>query len=303
MKMNDKKYVIIILSLVVTIYALNTAYGQIGQNISRAGFLQYNNTEYGFTILYPSDWTAIEGDSMAGDYITNIVLFEPLGNEGKHYSKKFYGGEVALVLSIDNQLDVKGLNFDQYGDILYNSLKDSKGVKITDYNTDSNLGDKKAIEFVYKEKQGNRQYLKSQLDIPWGENFLKLEFKSRDKYSDQMLPIGNTMIQSLRFTNNTLAPVDNKETKEKEFIVNETNVLGTNKTITELEKNTNCIKILEPSFNGRQAVTVMKHGTFESSSGDYIKYTCDEWRQVAQYYVNHGYTVSSEYSNLITLSK
>jgi hypothetical protein len=40
------------------------------------------------------------------------------------------------------------------------------------------------------------------LGTPYGENFLDINFKSRDKYSDQILPLVNTMVDSFKFTKN-----------------------------------------------------------------------------------------------------
>lgn len=77
-----------------------------------------------------------------------------------------------------------------------------KNVKISDYNTLSKLADRKAFEIVYKQKQGNREYFKRLLATTYEENFLTIDFKSRNKYSDQMLPLANTMIDSFRFTKN-----------------------------------------------------------------------------------------------------
>jgi hypothetical protein len=68
----------------------------------REGFLLYDNTDYGFQLLYPKDWNVIEGDSTPGDYFTDVVMFEPPGEMGKHFSKKFSGGEVELGIWIDN---------------------------------------------------------------------------------------------------------------------------------------------------------------------------------------------------------
>lgn len=53
----------------------------------RERFSLYNNTQYGFQVLYPQGWTFVEGDTKPGDYLTNIVTFEPLGEKGKHFSK------------------------------------------------------------------------------------------------------------------------------------------------------------------------------------------------------------------------
>jgi hypothetical protein len=170
----------------------------------REGFLLYNNTEYGFQLLYPQDWNVIEGDSKAGDFVTDVVLFEPSGEMGKHFTKKAYVGEVGLVIAIDNTPERQGLNLEQFGDTKYNALKDSKGIKLFDYNSLARLGDRKAIETKYEKEEGkNRDYLATSLTTTYGENnFFNLIFKSRDKYSDQMLPLANTMIDSFRFTKN-----------------------------------------------------------------------------------------------------
>jgi hypothetical protein len=55
----------------------------------REGFLLYNNTDYGFQLLYPQDWNIIESDTTPGDFVTDIVMFEPSGEMGKHFTKKY----------------------------------------------------------------------------------------------------------------------------------------------------------------------------------------------------------------------
>ncbi len=179
----------------------------------RGGFLLYNNTDYGFQLLYPQDWNVIEGDTKAGGFLTDIVMFEPPGEMGKHFTNKFPVGEVGLIIAIDNTPENQGYNLQQYGDATYNTAKDRKDVKVIDYNALSKLGDKKAFEIKYQKKEGkNREYLSRILASDYEENnFLNILFRSRDKYSDQMLPIANTMLDSFRFTNNnTLASGDNR---------------------------------------------------------------------------------------------
>jgi hypothetical protein len=175
----------------------------------REGFLLYNNTDYGFQLLYPQDWTVIEGDSEPGDFVTNIVFFEPLGEKGKHYSKKFACGEVCLGISIDNS-PIEKLSLDQYADSTHNNLKAAKGAsELIDYNSLSKMGGKKAFELLDEVKQGNREYYEKFLGTAYpdpdeyeSKSFLNVQFKTRDKYSDEMLPLGKTMIDSFRFTEN-----------------------------------------------------------------------------------------------------
>jgi hypothetical protein len=115
----------------------------------RDGFLIYNNTDYGFQLLYPQDWTFIEGDTEPRDYLTDIVIFEPLDEKGKHYTEKRLCREVCLAISIQNSL-VGDSTLQLFSDDVYNSLK--------------------------------------------------AEFKTRDKYSDEMLPLVQTMLDSFKFT-------------------------------------------------------------------------------------------------------
>jgi hypothetical protein len=99
------------------------------------------------------------------------------------------------LVKIDNLPANQGYNLQQYGDASYNTGKHTKGIKVFDYNSLSKLGDKKAIEIKYEKKDGNRKYLSRVIATTYGENnFLNLFFKSRDKYSDQMLPLANTII-------------------------------------------------------------------------------------------------------------
>ena len=69
------------------------------------------------------------------------------------------------------------------------------------------LAAKKAFELLYEKKQGNREYLQRftgtacpDPDETESKIFLILQFKTRTKYSNEMLPLGNTMIDSFRFT-------------------------------------------------------------------------------------------------------
>jgi hypothetical protein len=176
----------------------------------REGFLLYNNTDYGFQMLYPKDWSVIEGDTEPGDYVTNIVMFEPLGEKGKHFSKKYPCGEVCIGVMTDNSA-FGGLTLQQYSDSLYNNLKAEKGQsKSLEYNTNSKLGGKKAFEMLDEVKQGNREYIEKMKGTAYpdpdayeSKTFLDIQFKTRDKYSDEMLPLANTMIDSFRFTKNS----------------------------------------------------------------------------------------------------
>jgi hypothetical protein len=117
-----------------------------------------------------------------------------------------------LIIAMDNLPENQGYNLQQYGDATYNTAKDRKDIKLIDYNSLSKLGDKKAIEIKYEKKEGkNREYLSRILATNYEENkFLNLLFRSRYKYSDQMLPIVNTMLDSFRFTKNSTQDIGNK---------------------------------------------------------------------------------------------
>jgi len=157
--------------------------------------------------LYPQDWTYIEGDTEPGDYVTNIVIFEPLGEKGKHYSKKHTCGEVCLGISLDNS-PLHPLSLDQFSDSTHNNLKAEKGSdKLLEYNSLFKLGDKKAFELLYQKKQRNRDYLQMLVGTAYPDPdqfeskiFLVLQFKSRTKYSNEMLPLAKTMMDSFKFT-------------------------------------------------------------------------------------------------------
>jgi hypothetical protein len=176
----------------------------------RAGFLSYNNTDYGFQILYPQDWTVIEGDSEPGDFVTDIVFFEPLGEKGKHFSKTHPCGEVCFGVVIDNNI-IEKLSLDQYSDAVHNTLKAEKGpYKLLNYNSLFKLDGKKSFELLYEIKQGNREYIEKFIGTAYphpdefeSKLFLDLQFKTRTKYSNEMSPLGQTMIDSFRFTKNS----------------------------------------------------------------------------------------------------
>jgi hypothetical protein len=101
----------------------------------------------------------------------------------------------------------------QFSDDNYNALKTDVGrsFKLLEYKTEaeSKLGDKKAFELAYQEKQGKRGYTQKQIGVPYpdldayeSKTFLLLQSKTRDKYSAEMLPLANTMIDSFRFIGN-----------------------------------------------------------------------------------------------------
>jgi hypothetical protein len=174
----------------------------------RQGFSLYNNTDYGFQILFPNDWTAIEGDNKPGDYATNIVFFEPLGEKGKHYSKKYPCGEVCVGIVLYSSL-AGDTTLQQFSDDNYNALKGTgRSFKLLEYKTEaeSKLGDKKAFELAWEEKQGKRGYTQKQIGVPYpnldayeSKTFLILQSKIRDKYSNEMFPLTKTMMDSFRF--------------------------------------------------------------------------------------------------------
>jgi hypothetical protein len=142
------------------------------------------------------------GDTITGDYYTDIVRFEPSDQQGKHYSKKYPCAEVCFIIWIDNTVESQGLSLEQYSDDYYNSVKKEKGVKILDFKLSTKLGDKKAYEILYKMKQGNREYIEKHIVTTYGDNFISLIFKSRTKYSNDMLPLTNTVFNSFRFIGN-----------------------------------------------------------------------------------------------------
>ena len=69
-------------------------------------------------------------------------------------------------------------------------------------------------------KQGNREYVERLIGTNYGEkNFIYLQFKSRTKFSDQMLPLGQTMIDSFKFTDTKipLVPLNNNAVKYEKW--------------------------------------------------------------------------------------
>ena len=97
-----------------------------------------------------------------------------------------------------------------YLDELNNGLKAGKGdYNLIEYNLASKLGNKKAFEMLFEDEQGNRDYIHRELGIPYpdsdayeSKNFFIVASKIRDKYTDEMLPLSNTMIDSFKFTEN-----------------------------------------------------------------------------------------------------
>lgn len=211
--MNTIKFVIAVSIVLVSVglfshLVINT-YGQTALSQVRDGFQLYNNTEYGFQILYPQDWNVVEGDAELGDYVTNIVVFEPSGKQGKHFSGKWFCGEVCIAVAIDNSMLIES-TLQLYVDELHNGLKSQKGdFNLIEYDPQYKLGDKKGFKISFEQEQGNRDYIQKIAGVPHPDPdaskslaHLNVIFKTRDKYSDEMLPLANTMIDSFRFTEN-----------------------------------------------------------------------------------------------------
>lgn len=191
-----------VLSIVIALSIYTAWQIAYGQSAFLGGFSVYNNTDYGFKVLYPQNWLTVEGDTRAGDYITDIIRFEPSDEQGKHFSKKYPSGEVCFMMWIDNRLELQGLNLEQYSDNIYNQAKNDIGTKVIDFKQGIKLGDKNAFELLFKQKQGNREYIQKQIATPYGDNFIYLIFKSRTKYSNEVLPLANTVINSFQFIGN-----------------------------------------------------------------------------------------------------
>jgi hypothetical protein len=208
---NFQKWTIISLAstaitLTIGLLLINFAHGQNLQN--KGGFLLYNNTDFGFQLLYPRDWGVVEGDHKPGDFVTDIVTIEPLSEEGKHFTKKFVCGEVCLYIVVDNS-GLGGTSLQQFSDSTYNKFKKAKGFDLLDYNSVSKLGNKKAFEIFFQLKQGNRDYTEKLIGTAFppenaddSKSYLVLQFKTRDKFSEQTLPLIKTMIDSFRFIGN-----------------------------------------------------------------------------------------------------
>ena len=201
-KMKQNCWIIgFLVSVFGIIITLNFVYAQ---NQNYLGGLQlYNNSDYGFQVLYPQNWINRENaNDEPGNFVTSIVILEPLGDQGKHYTKKFACGEVCLFIRKDNRPELNGLSIDQYTDFTYNDLKGKNSFKLLELKKPPNykVGDKKVFEMLFQEKQGKRKYIKKLIAIPYDENsFLVFEFKSRDKYSDQIVPLMNSMVDSIKF--------------------------------------------------------------------------------------------------------
>jgi hypothetical protein len=206
--MKQKFSIIFVTLMAIAVFiSIQIVYGQIGPLQKRESFSLYNNTDYGFQILYPSDWNVIEGDADLGDYVTNIVIFEPSGKQGKHFSGKWFCGEVCIAVAIDNSMLIES-TLELYIDELHNNRKSEPGdFNLIEYDAQYKLGDKKGFKISFEHEQGNRDYIQKLAGVPYPDPdaskslaYLNVLFKTRDKYSDEMLPLANTVIDSFRFT-------------------------------------------------------------------------------------------------------
>jgi hypothetical protein len=67
-----------------------------------------------------------------------------------------------------------------------------------------NTWNKRSFDLLYQKKQANREYIERYIGTPYGDknNTLIVDFKSRTKFTDQTLPLAQTMIDSFKFTDN-----------------------------------------------------------------------------------------------------
>ena len=62
--MKQKFSIIFVILIAIAVFiSMQVVYSQNASLQKRESFLLYNNTDYGFQILYPSDWNVIEGDA------------------------------------------------------------------------------------------------------------------------------------------------------------------------------------------------------------------------------------------------
>ncbi|MGI9012480.1 MAG: hypothetical protein ACR2F1_15020 [Nitrososphaeraceae archaeon] len=163
-------------------------------------FLQYENTDYDVKVLYPKDWDVIEGDREPGDFITNIVTFEPKGEAGLHRTDDFFCGDVCIWIGIDNSVIIDDISLETYLDEIINSFEiDRKKFEIIYYDTiKTELDGKKAYKLISEEKQKKKMYTKVESGVIYGKQVYIIEYKAMEDYYEQYLPIAEKMFESLK---------------------------------------------------------------------------------------------------------
>ncbi|CAN5549982.1 hypothetical protein BH18THE1_BH18THE1_02940 [soil metagenome] len=93
------------------------------------------------------------------------------------------------------------------------------------------------------------------------------------------------------------------KTKDREHKGEEDNDMITLNN-SDIKVNEECIEIKEPKFNGGLDVEVKKYGWIPFPEiGMRMKIPCDNWREVTQYYLDNGYTITFEGDTAVFMSR
>jgi plastocyanin len=158
---------------------------------------QYNNSKYQVSIMYPSDWTAEEGDNdLAASGDNNIVTLVPSNgtdNRGPSYYHTF------LAINIGKPTDT---DLNTYLADTIDNYSSSKDFSVVESNTNATLSGQPAYVLVWTDSEG---FDKKSMEIGAiiGGQAYYVDYQSDPDTYDDNLPIINKMLSSLQLPPNS----------------------------------------------------------------------------------------------------
>jgi plastocyanin len=157
-------------------------------------YLRYDNTSYGISIQYPSDWTFGHYDFDPYDTFVFVVTFEaPFENSSDQYAEK-----------VDVAIDMTGQpgNLHEYLDYVIDSYKGKSDFHVYESHTNITLGGHPAYTVVFRSLD-NMTFVKHRtLEVGTiiGDIVYYLTYDAEQSKYDDYLPTVQKMIESFKVT-------------------------------------------------------------------------------------------------------
>lgn len=202
-------FILILVSLTVsvTIYK-NDNFDAFAEIEIPTEFETFKDDEYGIEFEYPANWVQF-GDVEFGDYTTNIAIFAPLEEvKFKKFDswKDYYKFDYRFMIDLDYSYVIPKVNLQRSLDSVMNDILDVpsgfKKSKILETTTKSKLSDRHAYEVTYQGKYKGDKLKYSEIGTIVEDNMvLAINFKSKAKDYDKLLPIFEHIKNSFKITN------------------------------------------------------------------------------------------------------
>ena len=155
--------------------------------------LTYQNSSYGITIQYPTNWTKDEQDFDPNGTATNIVaLISPLTSRFDRYSETLY---LSMERLTDQNMTLGEYAISQITD--YN--KTLTDFNLIELNTNITLGEdnKPAYRLIYTDRDDGINYKTMEIGTIIGDKVYYIEYIAEEKKYSNYMPTIQRMINSL----------------------------------------------------------------------------------------------------------